>query len=187
MDRDLVTRAQDGDRQAFGALVAGTHPRLYRVALGILRDHSAAEDATQQALIDIWRHLPRLRDPSKFASWSYKILVRACAAHIRARRRWSSQDDLRLAEEPGDSGQFAAVDDRDQLERALQQLSIDHRAVIVMRYLLDMPEAQVAAALDVSTGTVASRLNRARSALRASLEADDRPTQLVTEARASER
>ncbi len=78
MDPELVTRAQGGDRTAFEALAAAAYPRLQRAALGVLQDAQTAEDATQQALIAVWRYLPRLRDPLRFEGWSYRLLVRAC-------------------------------------------------------------------------------------------------------------
>jgi hypothetical protein len=69
MDRDLVVQAQRGDLGAFEALATSSHPRLFRVALGILRDADRAEDATQATMVDVWRYLPRLRDPRAFDSW----------------------------------------------------------------------------------------------------------------------
>lgn len=67
MDHDLVTRAQQGDQRAFESPTVAHHPRLFRVAQGILRDPHLAEDATQQAFLDIWRHIQRLREPSSVA------------------------------------------------------------------------------------------------------------------------
>ena len=78
MDQDLVVRTQQGDQRAFETLTASNHPRLFRVAYGILGDPHLAEDATQQAFLDIWRNIPRLRDPAKFEGWSYRLLVNAC-------------------------------------------------------------------------------------------------------------
>ncbi len=83
MDRDLVVQAQRGDLGAFEALATSSHPRLFRVALGILRDADRAEDATQATMVDVWRYLPRLRDPQAFDSWSYRLLVRACSREAR--------------------------------------------------------------------------------------------------------
>jgi DNA-directed RNA polymerase specialized sigma24 family protein len=90
MDVDLVVQAQKGDRAAFESLTIASHPRLYRAALGILRDQHLAEDATQQALIEIWRYLRRLRDPAKYEAWSYRLLVRACVAEGKGRSQLAS-------------------------------------------------------------------------------------------------
>lgn len=70
MNPDLVIRAPKGDLGAFETLALASHPRLFRLAHGILRDPAAAEDATQQALISMWRHLRSLRDPGRFEGWS---------------------------------------------------------------------------------------------------------------------
>ena len=187
MERDLVVRAQGGDQRAFEALTVSAHPRLYRVALGILRDPTDAEDATQHALVEIWSYLPRLRDPSKFAGWSYRVLVRACAAHLKATPRWLPEEAVPPSADPRSADPFGVVEDRDRLERAFRLLSLDHRAVVVMRVLLDMPQDEVATALEISVGTVASRLSRALSALRAALDADDRLPIALSRAEASER
>jgi Sigma-70 region 2 len=78
MDITLVVRAQHGDEEAFASLAVGLGDRLHAVAHRILRDTDLAEDATQQALLAIWRSLPQLRDPTRFDAWSYRLLVNAC-------------------------------------------------------------------------------------------------------------
>jgi RNA polymerase sigma-70 factor, ECF subfamily len=77
LDRELVARAQRGDEAAFAELVDRFGDRLYAVAHHILRDSGRADDAVQQAMIDIWRKLPTLRDPDRFAAWAYRIVARA--------------------------------------------------------------------------------------------------------------
>ncbi len=175
MDPELVMRAQQGDQRAFEALTVASHPRLFRVAYGILRDPALAEDATQQAFIDIWRFLRRLRDPARFEAWSYRLLVNACYDEARRQPAGATAGEVPTALEASRADPFGAVVDRDQLSRGFARLSVEHRAVIVMRYLLDLPVDETAEALGVPAGTVASRLNRALTALRAALEADARP------------
>jgi RNA polymerase sigma-70 factor (ECF subfamily) len=173
MDQDLVVRVQHGDQRAFEALALDDSPRLHRVAYGILRDSESAEDATQRALVDIWRDIRRLRDPAKYEAWSYRILVHACYREARQRRDLTSITDVPEVQAPAAMDAFGQVDDRDQLESGFRQLSVEHRTVIVLRCLLDLPMEQVAEALGVAPGTVGSRLHRALRALRAALEADD--------------
>jgi len=175
MDEDLVVQAQRGDERAFERLTAADHARLFRVAYGILRDRHLAEDATQEAFIDIWRTIRRLRDPARFEAWSYRLLVRRCYAEAKRRLPPASDVSLPSADERDSSDDFAAVLDRDQLDRGFRQLSLEHRTVIVLRCLLDLPIDEVAEALDVAPGTVGSRLHRALACLRAAIEADARP------------
>lgn len=179
MDEDLVTRAQQGDQDAFEALTVTHHPRLYRVARGILRDQHLAEDATQQAFFDIWRKLGRLDDPARFEGWSYRLLVHACYAEARRRPRWAREVDIEDTQVPVARDEFAPVIDRELLERAFHHLSLEHRTVIVLRCLLDMPLDQVAETLGIPAGTVASRMNRAVTSLRAAIEAEARPVVLT--------
>ena len=112
-----MKRAQRGDRAAFGLLAAEIATRFLAISRRILRDIDLAEDATQQALVAIWRDLPRLRDPARFDAWSYRLLVRACYAEGRRARQWSPNLRILPADEPSESGGLDAVIHRDQLER----------------------------------------------------------------------
>jgi RNA polymerase sigma-70 factor (ECF subfamily) len=174
MDQDLVVRVQHGDRRAFEALATADYPRLFLVAHGVLGDPIQAEDATQLALLDIWRDIRRLRDPAKYEGWSYRLLVRVCYAEARRQPQWMPSDDLSPADEPSAADAYGVVVDRDQLERGFRHLSIDHRVVLVLHYLMDMTPEEVAEALGISRWTVYSRLEAATNAMRAALEADAR-------------
>jgi RNA polymerase sigma-70 factor (ECF subfamily) len=177
MDTELVLQAQRGDREAFASLAVGVGDRLHAVAQRILRDIDLAEDATQQALLNIWRDLPQLRDPAHFDAWSYRILVRACYAEGRRTRQWTPNLHLLPIDQPAAGEELGPVVDRDQLERGFRRLSIDHRAVVVLHHYLDLPLEEVAETLGVPIGTVRSRLHHAMRGLRAALEADARPTE----------
>ena len=174
MDSDLVARAQQGDTDAFAVLAAARADRYLAVSRRILRDLALAEDATQQALLAIWRDLPRLRDPARFDAWSYRLLVRACYAEAHKSRRWTPNLRMLPADEPA-ADELGAVVDRDQLERGFRRLSLDHRTVLVLQHYLDLSLAEIADLLGVPVGTVASRLHHAMRGLRAALDADARP------------
>ena len=175
MDTDLVTRAQRGDEEAFASLAVAAGDRLHAVAHRILRDLDLAEDATQQALLAIWRDLPQLRDPARFDAWSYRLLVRACYAEGRKERRWNPPLRLVPSLEPMQADRSSAVIDRDQLERGFRRLSLEHRAVVVLHHYLDWPLERVAESLGIPAGTARSRLHHAMRGLRAALDADARP------------
>jgi len=175
MDTDLVIRAQRGDKGAYAILATGIADRYLAVARRILRDLDLAEDATQQALLTVWRDLPQLRDPARFEAWSYRILVRACYAEGRKERRWAPNLRLLPADEPTGADGLSSVIDRDQLESGFRRLSIDHRAVVVLHHYLDLPVDRVAELLGIPVGTAHSRLHHAMRGLRAALDADARP------------
>jgi RNA polymerase sigma-70 factor (ECF subfamily) len=175
VDAELIGRAQHGDEEAFASLAIAAGDRLHAVAHRILRDTDLAEDATQQALLTIWRDLPQLRDPARFDAWSYRLLVRACYAEGRRTRDWAPNLSLLPVHEPAVAEGLSVVVDRDQLERGFQRLSIEHRAVVVLHHYVDLPLDQVAEVLGVPIGTVRSRLFHAMRGLRAALEADARP------------
>jgi RNA polymerase sigma-70 factor (ECF subfamily) len=175
MDTDLVVRAQHGDEQAFASLAVAAGDRLHAVAHRILRDTDLAEDATQQALLSIWRDLPRLRDPARFDAWSYRLLVRACYAEGRRTRAWSPNLRILPADEPSESQGLDTIIQRDQLETAIRRLSVDHRTVLVLHHYADIPLERVAQILEIPLGTVYSRLHHAMRGMRAALDADARP------------
>lgn len=175
MDTDVVVRAQGGDQAAFAQLATEGGRRMNALAVGILRDRDLAEDAVQQALLGIWRDLPQLRDPAKYESWSYKLLVRACYSEARKRRRRMAEVFGVMTREPVAADDIGSVADRDQLGRGFARLSLDHRAVVVMHHYLDMPLEAVATTLGIPAGTARSRFHRAMASLRAALESDNRP------------
>ena len=175
MDVDLVVRAQRGDKEAYAALASGIADRFLAVVRRILRDLDLAEDATQQALLGIWRDLPQLREPDRFEAWSYRLLVRACYAEGRKQRAWAPNLRLLPADEPLVSGGFDSVVDRDQLESGFRRLSLEHRTVVVLHHYLDLPLERVAELVGIPVGTAHSRLHHAMRGLRAALDADARP------------
>jgi len=176
MDAELIRRAQRGDEEAFASVAVAIGDRLHAVSHRILRDVDVAEDATQQALLTIWRDLPQLRDPDRFDAWSYRLLVRACYGEGRKERRWAPNLRLLPADEPVATDDLSSVIDRDQLERGFRRLSIEHRTVVVLHHYLDQPLEQVAEILGIPLGTAHSRLHHAMRALRAALDADARST-----------
>jgi RNA polymerase sigma-70 factor, ECF subfamily len=146
--------------------------RLYPVAYRVLRHGPSAEDATQQALVAIWRHLPSLRDPDRFDAWAYRLVVNAAYAEHRQRRRHAPPGAL--TDGATGSDPYPSVHDRDQLERGFARLSAEQRAVLVLQHYLDMTHEEMARVLAIPVGTVRSRLHGARRSMRAALEADAR-------------
>ncbi len=186
MDTDLVRSAMRGDERAFTEIVNSVADRFLGVAHRILRDAALAEDAVQQALLNAWRDLPDLRDPAKFEGWSYRLLIRACYMEARRRKRWHPTTIVRSIAEPTAPDLIGGIIERERLERGFGRLSLDHRAVLVLTYYLDLPSEQVAQVLDVPVGTVHSRLHRAQRALRGALEADGRAPQTTPTTQAIE-
>jgi len=182
MQLDLVVRAQRGDLEAFSVLTAVRADRLYAAARLILRHDERAADALQDALLQAWLDLRGLRDPDRFDAWLHRLLVRAC---YRAARKQRSREvgEIHVASSldavTPDAQRAVAV--RDQLDRGFRRLSAEQRAVIVLHHYLGLSLAESAEALAIPLGTMQSRLNRATQAMRAALEADDRPAVLTGE------
>lgn len=175
MDRDLVELAQHGDREAF-AILARTHgDRLMAIAQRILRDVGRAEDAVQQALVIAWRELPNLRDPDRFDAWLQRLLVNASYAEARRRRDWNANVRLLPVDGPAGLDESISIDDRDRIDRGFRRLPPDQRAILVFTHYLALTPTEIAERLGIPVGTVRSRLHYAHRAMRAAIEADERP------------
>lgn len=175
MDATLVERAQEGDAAAFTVLAEAAAGRLERTARLILRDDERAADAVQEALVAAWLDIRALRDPERFEAWLGRVLVRCCY-RVAGRERRRSVMEIRIAEpDPaGDADPHDRVADRDVIARAFDRLNTEQRAVLVAHHYLALRDAEAADMLGLALGTYKSRLNRATSALRASLDAEER-------------
>jgi RNA polymerase sigma-70 factor (ECF subfamily) len=166
---DLVERAQRGDHEAFDAIATAAYHRLYAVSRRILRDGYAAEDVVQEALVRAWRDLPGLREPERFDAWLHRLLIRACQDHVRGQRRRPLQVPILDIDGPIATDEIARLADRDELERAFLELSVEHRAVLVLTHYVGLPASDIAAILGIPPGTVYSRLHYAVRAMRSAL------------------
>ena len=177
MDRRLVERAIEGDRDAFASLALLVSDSLYAVAYRILRDPGLAEDALQNTLVMAWRHLDGLRDPDRFEAWICRVLVDASYA-AQARRRGRETATVRrisMTDELVDDG--AAVIDRDEIERAFRRLSAEHRAIRPALLPRDCPWwNRVDLGIPGEISHARSRLHYAIRALRALMQPDRRAT-----------
>ena len=173
MQQALVALAKRGDEEAFADLARVVGDRLMAIAYRILRDADRAEDAVQQTLVIAWRELPNLRDDGRFDAWLRRLLVHACYAEARRKRRWAASIRILPTEGSADRD-IGSVADRDQLERGFRRLSPEQAAIFVLHHYVGLALPEVADELGVPLGTVKSRLHYATSALRAALEADAR-------------
>lgn len=152
-----VRSAQAGDAEAFADLADEFGPGALRFLALRLHNDADARDALQETLVAAWRSLPRLRKPQRFGAWFLGIAVHKANDLARTRRR---EDTLRV---PADIGrdQFAMF----ELREAIDSLPENLRDVILLRYLLSLPERETARVLGIRVGTVKSRASRARTML----------------------
>jgi RNA polymerase sigma-70 factor (ECF subfamily) len=153
----LVRAARRGDTLAMHDLLAHLTPYIARICTPIAL--SSGPDATQEALLAVFRSLRSLREPEALYGWVRAIAVREA---VRVARRDGRDRPAELSELPARGDPQLALDIRDVLTR----LSPEHRAVLVLRDIEGLDEQAAAALLDIPAGTVKSRLHRARASFR---------------------
>jgi len=175
MERTLVEQAMHGDEEAFDMLVGQIGDGLHSVARRILRDTTLAQDATQQALLEAWRNLPKLREPDRFEAWVYRMLVNACYAIARRERRQRANLVLLPHDEPTTADEAARLATQDQLDGAFRRLSLEHRTVVVLVHYLGLTPTEAAERMGTPAGTARSRLHYALQQMRLAIETDAEP------------
>jgi RNA polymerase sigma-70 factor (ECF subfamily) len=159
-ERAWVRGAQAGSVSAIEALFRDHWPRAYRAAYLVVHDAAAAEDIAQEAFLAALRALDRFDRRRPFGPWLHRIVVNRAIDWTRARalRREVGDEPLAATEARPDPPRRALAED---VTVALADLSPEHRAVIVLRYLLEYTPGEIAELLDLPRGTVNSRLRRA--------------------------
>jgi RNA polymerase sigma-70 factor (ECF subfamily) len=159
-ERAHIRGAQRGSASDLEALFRIHWPRAHRAAYLVTRDAQAAEDIAQEAFLAAIRALDRFDRRRPFGPWLHRIVVNRSIDWVRARRLRSEVELVETLPAPQPSG--APGDD---VLAALARLPAEHRAVIVLRYLLELTPGEIAEALDLPRGTVNSRLRRGLDAL----------------------
>jgi len=178
----LVERARTGDGEAFDALVALRLMPTFRLARAILGTTEEAEDATQDAFIAAWRGLPSLHDPGRFDAWFSRIVVNSCRMRMRRRPRAVVVSIESIADRGPVGREDPSLDglvETDALNRAIDRLPVQQRAILALYYLEDRPLATVATILGIPGGTAKWRLSEARTALRRAMAATDEPPSVL--------
>jgi len=169
----LLARARQGDLPAFEEIVGRYQRRVYGVALRIVRSHAVADDVAQEAFLKAWRALDRFELGRPFGPWVCRIAANLAVNHVRSpvAREDPLPEGHGETKAVGEDPLGAVLDTEAQqlLHEALEELPPDQRAVFVLRAVEEMSYSEIAEALDLSPGTVMSRLFRAREKLAKSL------------------
>ncbi len=175
-DAQLVRRCRQGDDRAWRALVRRLTPLVYRVATRMLRDPDAAEDACQEAFLNMHRAFDSYDATRPLKPWVSRITYNACLHRLRG----AMVKATRVAE-PGDldqrnphggaspESQAAGLEANRLLEAALAELSAQDRTLVAMRYREGLSDAEIAEVVDMPVNTVKTRIFRARARLRETL------------------
>jgi len=172
-EMELVSRAQSGDRNAFGELVRTYTQGVLHVIYRMCGDMRVAEDAAQETFIQAWLRLKSYRPGTSLRSWLYRIAVNSAIDMLRKEKRIlpGAIEDLSLADPlPGPEALAANSERAEAVQQAVLSLPEACRAVLVLREYEGLSYQEIAGTLDIPVGTVMSRLNYARKRLREKLE-----------------
>lgn len=173
-DEDLVKAAQDGITEAFEELVARHRDRIYSRAFSMMRNEDDAIDVSQEAWVKGWQRLKQFQGEASFATWMTRIVINLCLDQIRKQKRARSDSIEQMDEDAGRvERQLPTINpnpteglEREELrlriDRALGQLSYEHRTVLVLHEFESLEYKEIAKIMDCSLGTVMSRLFYAR-------------------------
>ena len=176
-EEELIRRAAQGDDGAFEQLVLAHQRQVYNLCLRICCNEADAMDLSQEAFIRAWRGLGQYQFGAEFSTWLYRLTRNVCIDLLRAQKRRQTvplhlNDDEGETELPlpdtaeGPEERAVAGERRRALAQAMQALSPEHREILTLRVIEDLPYEQIAQILGVRTGTVKSRLARARISLK---------------------
>lgn len=181
LDELLVERAKRGDVEAFEQLIGQYEKKVYNLAYRLTGRHEDASDIAQEAFLRAYSSLPDFRGDSSFATWLFRIVNNACLDELRKRKRQrlTSLDEPLTVEDGEMDRQLAIADTADgpeaslervEVQRAVQEsinaLEEEYRVVILLRHMYGYSYNEIADTLGLNLGTVKSRLNRAKQALK---------------------
>lgn len=175
-DEELMLAVGQGDQQAMAELVRRYHARVYGYVYRNLHGHHMSEDVTQECFVRLLEAAARYEYPRPFKPWLYTIAHNLCRSIGRSA---SFRLNVPLQEPDAVVGGSQTEDealvqlDKEEVERALGALSMEHREVVVLRFYEDMKVHEVAEVLSLPVGTVKSRLFYAVRALRGRMEAEE--------------
>jgi len=170
VDPEVVRRAQGGDARAFTDLVRHYEPRLRALAFRLVEDRDLTDDVLQEAYVRAFKALGRFRGDSSLGTWLYRITYNACIDEMRRGRKIVPLfSDIESDSVDPRAGPEESAVARGDLAAALASLPSDLRAVVVLVDADGLDYREAAKVLGVPPGTVGSRLNRARTVLRAAL------------------
>ena len=189
--KTLVEAAQEGDQQAIAQLYEKTSKKAYYLAKQLLKDEDAAQDILQDSYVKVFANLHMLRQPENFQGWLDTIVVNKSKDYLRKKKpmlfsQLSSEEEpdqeLDFEDERGTFRPEAQVDYRETkrlVQAMIDALPEEQRMAVVLRYLEDMPVKRIAQIMECSEGTVKSRLNYGRKAIKAQvLELEKKGTKL---------
>ena len=175
-EKHILARARRGELPAFEELVRRHEKRVYAVALRSSGSPEDAEDITQEVFLRAWRSIEEFRGDSGFSTWLFRITMNLCVDHARHKHAQPQTQPLVMGEEeserplPDTAPTPEEHLDNSELGRelaaALDEVSEEHRRIVLLRDVSGMSYTEIAEVLEISEGTVKSRLSRARIALR---------------------
>ncbi|HML23985.1 MAG TPA: RNA polymerase sigma factor [Aggregatilinea sp.] len=177
-ERLAIAQLKKGDVRGLEVLVRRYQLEAVRIAFSIIGDQSAAEEVVQEAFIRVYQQIDQYDDDRPFRPWFLRIVANDAIKHVKRQLRLVSLDQIITTGEEDrganpderlyfEQAEFSiSHDDAESMQALLDKLSFDHRAVLQLKYYMDMMDEEIAEALEIPVGTVKSRLHAAKRQIR---------------------
>ena len=186
-NKALIQAAQNGDLEAFERLISLYENNIYKLCLKMLQNEEEAADAFQEVCLKVWKQLKHYKGDAKLSTWIYRLTTNQCIDLLRKNKKHithisilqrNEKDEEWLIDEVSKEdvvGQVEAKALKEVIQIGLSELKPEYRAIIVLKDVEDYSYDEIAEILQISLGTVKSRLSRARGALKKVLEQNKEP------------
>jgi len=178
-EKNLIELSAKGNVEAFETLIKTHQKKVYNIALRMTKDPEDAQELAQDALVRAFTAIKKFRGESSFSTWLYRITINVCTDFLRKRNKAvvvsleqgaagnENGSPVQIPEKNPGPDELAEKNQlKEMVKQAMDMLSAEHRQVLILRDLMDLTYKDIARTLNVNEGTIKSRINRARDALK---------------------
>ncbi|MGE5632629.1 MAG: sigma-70 family RNA polymerase sigma factor [Caulobacteraceae bacterium] len=183
LEKLLIKKSKSGDIESFELLISSYDKKAYNIALRMMGNEEDAKDMAQEALIRVFKAVKDFKEQSSFSTWLYRIVTNVCLDELRRRKKEKTvslentvetdSGEMRLevcSDKETPENVYERLEQRQLIKDAIKELNEEYRSVIILRDIQGFSYEEISSMLDCSLGTIKSRINRARSALRDKLK-----------------
>ena len=177
-EKELITLSKEGSHEAFEELIKLYEKQIYNIAYRIAMDPQDAMDISQDSLIKIYNNIKYFEERSKFSTWIFRIVTNSAIDYVKKHRKvklLSIEEGIAADKNSGTTvdEELEKSENVKKVHAALEKIDVNHRAVVILKDIYGFSYSEISKILVINEGTVKSRLNRARKALKKQLSKEE--------------